>query len=370
MKIALVHDYLGEFGGAERVLLAMSEIWPNAPIYTAFYREDSPAWERFKDRDIRVSWAHHIPGFATKLHSPLRFLARAIWNTFDFAQYDVIIGSSSWYITKGFTKKSSKTIEFCYCHTPPRWLYGYVTSKQQALAKLYGTIVGFFMRHYDYDAAQRVNYFIANSEGTKRRIQKFYRRESTVIYPPIDITKGDTLRTQGVTLKKYFLVVSRLAQPKNVELAIQVSNKLKLPLKIVGSGPDEERLRAIAGSSVEFLGHVPDKNLSGLYARAKAFLALSTDEDFGMTPVEAMAMGTPVIAYAGGGYTESVVDGKTSVLFPESTVESVISAIKQLRRIKIDPNACISQAKKFSKSRFQSELRKFVDEKYRNKQNT
>src|SRR3989338_7153929 len=166
MKIALVHDYLGEFGGAERVLLAMSEIWPSAPIYTAFYREGSPAWERFKGKDVRVSWAHRIPGFATKLHSPLRFLAPAIWNSFDFSNYDVIIGSASWYVTKGFTKKAPSArsgqcaIEICYCYTPPRWLYGYQTStewQRYAPVRAYGAIVGFFMRHYDWEASQRVN---------------------------------------------------------------------------------------------------------------------------------------------------------------------------------------------------------------------
>ena len=165
MNIALVHDMLGEFGGAERVLLAMSEIWPDAPIYTAFYRK-GPAWERFRDRDIRVSWAHHVPGFAAKLHSPLRFLAPAIWNTFDFTQYDVVIGSASWYITKGFKKgqetisskqEHRRPIEICYCHTPPRWLYGYPTSiewQKHAPVRAYATIVGFFMRQYDYTAAQ------------------------------------------------------------------------------------------------------------------------------------------------------------------------------------------------------------------------
>ncbi|EKD92452.1 MAG: glycosyl transferase, group 1, partial [uncultured bacterium] len=270
MKIALVHDQLAEFGGAERVLLAMSEIWPDAPIYTAFYNPGSPAWERFKDKDVRVSWAHHIPGFSTKLHSPLRFLASAIWNSFDFSGYDVIIGSSSWYITKGFAKKG-KAIEICYCHTPPRWLYGYTTSKQSILAKIYGIIVGFFMRHYDYDAAQRVDYFIANSKETASRIKKFYRRDSKVIYPPIE----NQMQLQGVSLKGYlkgyYLVVSRLAQPKNVEIAIRMANKEKLPLKIVGTGPDQERLKAIAGKTVEFLGHVGDEELHRLYAGAKAF---------------------------------------------------------------------------------------------------
>ena len=354
MKIALVHDQLAEFGGAERVLLAMSEIWPDAPIYTAFYNPGSPAWERFKDKDVRVSWAHHIPGFSTKLHSPLRFLASAIWNSFDFSGYDVIIGSSSWYITKGFAKKG-KAIEICYCHTPPRWLYGYTTSKQSILAKIYGIIVGFFMRHYDYDAAQRVDYFIANSKETASRIKKFYRRDSKVIYPPIE----NQMQLQGVSLKGYYLVVSRLAQPKNVEIAIRMANKEKLPLKIVGTGPDQERLKAIAGKTVEFLGHVGDEELHRLYAGAKAFLALSMDEDFGMTPVEAMAMGTPVIAYAGGGYTESVIEGKTGIFFKQNFT----SAVRKFEKMKFRTEDCINQAKKFSKERFKKELTRFVSSK-------
>jgi len=370
MKIALVHDQLAEFGGAERVLFAMSEIWPEAPIYTAFVRP-GPALDRFKDRDIRVSWAHAIPDFATKLHSPLRFLAPAIWNTFDFSGYDVIIGSSSWYITKGFLNKGSstgsgrtKTVEICYCHTPPRWLYGYATARQQKAAKLYGTIVGFFMRHYDYEAAQRVHYFLANSRETARRIQKFYRRESTVIYPPIEIPKGNPLPMRGVPSQPYFLIVSRLAQPKNVELAIRVANREKYVLKIVGSGPDEGRLRGLAGPTVEFLGYLPDGELGPLYAGAEAFLALSPDEDFGMTPVEAMAMGTPVIAYRGGGYLETVVDGKTGIFFPKPTEQSLASAIRKFSKTRRNwVTECQNQAKTFSKERFKRELKAFVEEK-------
>lgn len=363
MKVALVHDYLNEFGGAERVLLAMSEIWPNAPIYTAFYRQDSPAWERFKDRDVRVSWVHHVPGFATKLHSPLRFLAPAIWNSFDFSSYDVIISSSSWYVTKGFARKG-KAIEICYCHTPPRWLYGYATSmewQRYAPLRAYAAVVGFFMRHYDYEAAQRVNYFIANSQETAQRIKKFYRRESEIIYPPIDTE----LRTQNsMTKRKYYLVVSRLAQSKNIELAIAAVNKLKVPLKIVGTGPDESRLKALAGPTIEFLGYVSDRDLPRLYAGAKAFLALAIDEDFGMTPVEAMAMGTPVIAYRGGGYVESVVEGKTGIFFDNPTVESLVSALKNFSKIKKDwASECQKQAQKFNKERFKKELKTFVEGK-------
>src|SRR3989344_5086915 len=184
MKIALVHDYLSEFGGAERVLLALSEIWPEAPIYTAFYRKHSPAWERFKNRKIIASWVQRIPFFSSKLYSPLRFLAPQIWGSFDFSGYDLVISSSSWYITKGFN-------EICYCHTPPRWLYGYATAmnwQKYWPVRAYGNIIGHFMRLYDFRQAQKVKAFIANSEEVRQRIWKFYRRESTVIYPPATLS--------------------------------------------------------------------------------------------------------------------------------------------------------------------------------------
>ncbi len=371
MKVALVHDYLGEFGGAERVLLALSEIWPEAPIYTAFSRPGS-ALERFKDRDIRVSWAHHVPGFATKLHSPLRFLAPAIWNRFGFAHYDVIMSSASWYVTKGFAKKG-RAIEICYCHTPPRWLYGYTTAsswQRYGPVRAYAALVGFFMRHYDYEAAQRVDYFIANSKETARRIKKFYRREARVIYPPVEIHPT----SQILKPKQYYLVVSRLAEPKRVDLAIAATDKLKLPLKIVGSGPDEKRLRALAGPTVEFLRELPDDDTWKLYAGAKAFLATATDEDFGMTPVEAMAAGTPVIAFRGGGYLESVIDpstrsarsgqAATGVFFDEPTVESLTAGIRRLDQLSIKREDCLRQAKKFSQERFKKAMKAFVEEKY------
>ena len=367
MKIALVHDQLNEFGGAERVLLALSEIWPEAPIYTAYYKKGSPAWERFKGYDIRPSWVQSIPGFSTKLASPLRFLASDIWNSFDLSKYDVILGSSSWFITKGFEKKG-KAIEICYCHTPPRWLYGYPTSvdwQKYAAVRLYASVVGFFMRHYDFAAAERVNYFIANSLETKKRIQKFYRRDATVIYPPIELP-----RTDKVKRGNYYLIVSRLVGGKGLTLAFEAAKRLKIPLKIVGVpagySTEYERLKKEANGLIEFLGYVSDTELSRLYADARGFLALAASEDFGMTPVEAMSMGTPVIGFRGGGYTESIVDGKTGILFDDNSVEGLVGAIKKFEKIKPDwSKDCIVQAKKFNKERFQKKIKKFVEGKYR-----
>jgi len=337
MKVALVHDYLSEFGGAERVLLALSEIWPEAPIYTAFYRKHSPAWEYFKDKKIITSWAQKIPFFSSKLYSPLRFLAPKIWSSFDFSKYDLVISSSSWYITKGFN-------EICYCHTPPRWLYGYRTSidwQKYWPVRVYGNIIGHFMRLYDFRQAQKVKYFIANSEEVKQRIWKFYRRESIVIYPPVEL---EQCHSATVSQKSdYYLIVSRPVGGKGIELGLAAAKKYGFKLKVVGGGA------------------VTDGELVKLYSQAKAFLALSRDEDFGITPVEAMACGCPVIAYNGGGYKETVIHGKTGVLFNDYSAAGLWQAIKKLEAIKIKSSDCFAQAKKFSKARFKREIKEFVE---------
>jgi glycosyltransferase involved in cell wall biosynthesis len=361
MKIALVHDYLNEFGGAERVLLALSEIWPKAPIYTAFYRKGSPAWERFKNKKIITSWAQKVPFFSSYLHSPLRFLAPLIWGSFDFSKYDVVIGSSGWYITKGF-KKGKKTTEICYCHTPPRWLYGYKTSiefQKYWPVRIYAAIVGHFMRIYDFLSAQKVDYFIANSKNVAARIWKFYRKESTVIYPPVELPK-----IGKVSRSNYFLVTSRIVGGKGLDLAVKTAVKLGIKLKIAGRPAgyymEYKKLTKMAKKNVEFLGYVTDQEMAKIYKGAKAFLALATDEDFGIAPVEAMLSGTPVIAYRGGGYTESVIENKTGIFFDEPTVESLSKTIKKFNQMKFKPEDCINQAKKFSKERFKEEIKNFV----------
>jgi glycosyltransferase involved in cell wall biosynthesis len=369
MKVALVHDYLSEFGGAERVLLALSEIWPKAPIYTAFYKKGSPAWERFKDKDIRVSWAHHIPFFNSKLHSPLRFLAPLIWQSFDFSDYDLVIASSSWYITKGF-RKGPKTVEVCYCHTPPRWLYGYPTSiewQKYWPVRIYAAIVGHFMRMYDFKASQKVDYFVANSENVAERIRKFYRKDSFVIYPPVELTK-----TGPVKKKDYYLVISRIVGGKGLDLAVKAAIKLGVKLKIAGQPAgyftEYKKLRKLAKKNIEFLGYVSDKHLAKLYAEARAFLALAKDEDFGITPVEAMLAGTPVIAFRGGGYKETVIDGVTGIFFDDYSVEGLIRAIEKFKvqSSKFKTITIRRHAQKFSKERFKSEIKNFVKLKTKN----
>jgi len=364
LRVALVHDYLAEFGGAERVLLALSEIWPKAPIFTAFYRPGSLAWERFKGKDIRPSWVHYIPFFNKYLHSPLRFLAPLIWGSFDFSNYDLIVASSSWYVTKGF-RKGAKTVEISYCHTPPRWLYGYKTSinyQRYWPIRVYAAIVGHFMRMYDFKSAQKVDYFIANSNNVAARIEKFYRKKSVVIYPPVDLPKVPSVKKGD-----YYLVVSRLTGAKGLDLAVGAAVKLGFKLKVAGKATwyyfGHEELLNKAKSNVDFLGYVSDEKLSELYAGAKAFFALAEDEDFGITPVEAMLAGTPAIALRSGGYKESVIEGKTGVFFDKPTVESLINGVKKFEKTKINPEDCINQARQFSKERFKKEIISFVKSK-------
>jgi glycosyltransferase involved in cell wall biosynthesis len=367
MKVAIVHDYIKEYGGAERVLEALCEAYPDAPIYTAFYQKGSPAWERFKNRKIIASWVHYIPFFATKLHSPLRFLAPQIWGSFNFDKYDVVITSASWYVTKGVLNKGlgKRTIEICYCHTPPRWLYGYKTSVEWQrfwVVKVYGIIVGHFMRMYDFNAAQRVDFFIANSKEVQTRIKKFYRRDATVIYPPVGLGTRDL--GLGTRKKDYYFIVARIVGGKGLELAVEAAKKLGIKLKIAGAPAGyytgHKQLQEDATDNIEFLGRVTDEELIKLYSEAKAFLALATDEDFGITPVEAMLCGTPVIAYFGGGYKETIIDGKTGVFFHEATASSLAEAIKKFEKMKFDPKVCQKQAEKFSKERFVREIKKFV----------
>jgi glycosyltransferase involved in cell wall biosynthesis len=362
MKVAIIHDYLREYGGAERVLEAIHGIWPQAPVYTSFidWKSLGEHARRFEAWNIKTSWVQHNP-LVKKFHSPLRFLAPTIWAGFDLSAFDTVISSSGWFICRGVTVKKP-AVHFCYIHHPPRNLYGYATGSSLQKywpVRLYTTIVNFFLRHYYFETAQKVDYFIANSKETARRVEKFYRRDSTVIYPPIEISK---LKSQHTNPKKdYYLSVGRLTYSKRIDLAILACNKLKLPLKVVGSGKEELYLKSLAGPTIEFLGAVSDSELYMLYRRAKALIFCALDEDFGMVPVEAMTAGTPVVALGQGGVLETVIDGKNGVLFKDPTVESMIGAIKTFEKTKKDWTVgCITQAKKFSKERFTKEMVEFI----------
>ncbi len=363
MKTAIVHDYLIDFGGAERVLLALHEIYPNAPIYVSIYRKNKlGSWAKeFENAKIIQSWFGYFP-FADKLISPLRFLLPLIWKSFNLSKFDLIIDSSSWAITRGFKKRKNQT-EICYCHTPPRYLYGYDTSRNWKnkwfgnLVKFYSLIINHFMRIYDWDSSQKVDYFIANSKNVAQRIQKFYRRQSVVIYPPVDIGKPQITDNN----KDYYLAGGRFVASKNFDLIIKAAKKENVKLKIFGSGILERELKDLSDNSVEFLGKVSDEELVSLYKNALAFIVAQKDEDFGITTVEAQSFGTPVIAYRGGGYLETIIQGKTGIFFDELSVESIAQAINRFKKTKFNTKDCTNNARKFSKERFVKEFKNLVD---------
>lgn len=360
MKIALVHDYIKEFGGAERVLKVLSEIYPDAPIYTAFCVKGSTADKEFKGRKIIESKFAPILKI-WKLYSPLRFLIPAIWRSIDLSKYDLVITSSSWYITRGF-KVGRDTCVIDYCHTPPRWLYGYEMSvgfTKYWPVKIYAAIVGHFIRIFDFNTAQKVDYFIANSKNVQDRIKKFYRRGSTVIYPPCDVEKI-IKETKDIKKEDFFLIASRLTGAKGIEETISLSKKIGFKLKIVGESAGFTDIGKNNKGRVEFLGRLTDEDLYREYAKAKGFIALARDEDFGMTVVEAQAAGTAVIAFNGGGFKETVINNETGILIGGVNEGELKEAIKKIEETKWSREKLISNARRFSKEKFMSQITVFI----------
>ncbi len=372
MRIALVHDYLREYGGAERVVEVWHEIWPQAPLYTAFVDWESLGkfGEKFKNWNIKTSWAQNF--LMKKFHSPLRFLTPLVWESLNLDAYDLVISSSGWFMCRAVVTQPD-TLHISYIHHPPRNLYGLPTgSSPNKLVQMYAKMINPFLRKYDFVVAQRPDYLIANSQATKLRIKKFYNRDAEVIYPPGPVVSHKPSNTRK---KDYFLSVGRLNYAKRVDLAILACNQLQLPLKVVGTGSQAAKLKQLAGPTVEILGAVSDETLQKLYAGAKALIFTALEEDFGLVPVEAMSLGTPVIALRQGGVTETVVAGKTGIFFDQPTVESLIFAIKKFVKL-FDTSdthlhhkvqlACQNQAAKFSKEKFKQRFVKFVEEKYSN----
>lgn len=355
MKIALVHDYLIEAGGAERVLRVLADMYPEAPIYTALAKKKGSAYITHQVCDIRESkWAWFLK--IGRFYSYFRFLLPWVWKSIDLTEYDLIITSCSGYIARGFkVRKDAKVI--AYCHTPPRWLYGYDTPTG-AQAKWWGQafmwIVGPFMRYFDYQSAQRVDVWIANSKEVAKRIEKFYRQDSIVVYPPIEI---DSSTAVGMTKRgDYYLMISRIVGRKGILEAARAFQKLGLKLKIVGEVVDTK-----LADQVECLGRVEDSELAELYTNATGFVALAKDEDFGMTVVESMAYGTPVLAYNGGGYKETVVPGKTGILIDGTDAKSVKIGIEKMESTAWNSKEIKKWASRFGRARFEKEITKLVN---------
>lgn len=364
MKVALVHDYIKEMGGAERVLGVLAEMYPKAPIYTAFRVKGSLADKHFKGREIRESWLAPLLKIG-KLYSPLRFLAPVVWGSMDLSDYDLVITSASWYITRGF-KVGEKTKVVCYCHTPPRYLYGYETNldwQKYWPVRLYATIVNHYLRLYDFKSVKTVDTWVANSKNVAKRIAKYYREKATVVYPVVDLERFEGW-AEKTKKEDYFLIVSRLVGAKGLEEAVRAVKQVGVDLKIVGSkvGVEKmaEKIKEVGGKRVELLGWVDDEKVGKLFAEARGFIALAKEEDFGITPVEAMAAGTPVIAFNGGGFKESVVDGVTGVLIEGTDEKTLRKAILRFNKIKWDKKKIQKQARKFSRDRFKKEMARVI----------
>ncbi|MFA6250546.1 MAG: glycosyltransferase [Candidatus Shapirobacteria bacterium] len=391
MRIALVHDYLKEYGGAELVLETLSDIFPGAPIFTTLYRPEffgphRPRLEQKWGSRVHQSFFKFIP-FASKLISPLRLLSPLAFRLFDFQTFDLIISSATGaYFPNALNKKSAKLL--CYCHTPPRYLYGLPTARQLTNNKIVRAVVAVInhiLRLYDFKYAQNVDHFIANSQSTSDRIWKFYRQKSIIINPPVDIpapviASPDITGTKQshpskiIKRKTFYLTGGRLARAKRYDIAIQACNKLKVPLKVFGRdfAGFESDLKKISGPTIEFLGEVDQLQKAKLYSQAKAFIFCSDQEDFGIMPVEAMACGCPVIGYNAGGTSETVIDGKTGVLFDELTPSSCAAAIKRLQNLlsrhceaditsaEAISKSCQSRAKQFSRDVFIAKIKKLT----------
>lgn len=364
MKIALVHDYLKEFGGAERVLRTLADMYPEAPIHTAFVTPGSDGMKEFADRKIVESRLAPLLRYKN-LHSPLRFLIPLVWRSMDLSDYDLVITSCSGYVARGF-KVGKKTKVVAYCHTPPRFLYGYEMSvdwQRYWIVKAYAYIVNHFLRQFDFWSAQSVNTWIANSKNVQQRIEKFYRKESVVIYPPIETKVFD----KDVKRGDYFLIVSRLVGAKGLEEAAMAAKSAGVKLKIAGGSAGynqiKSRLEKLSGGQVELLGRVTDEELIGLYVKAKGFVALARQEDFGMTVVEAQAAGVPVIAFRGGGFLESVVEGETGIFVDDTSVDSLTRAFEEFNSMKWDRKKIKANAKKFDRSIFEKKIRQIIGNK-------
>lgn len=367
MKIALIHDYLREYGGAERVLEVLHEMYPQAPVYVGFVDQEALGTnaKRFAGWQIKQTWLAKLP-FIHQLYSPYRIFAPWAFKSLDLSGFDLVISSSNAYFAKAVQAPQGK--HFCYCHTPPRALYGYSTMsdwKANPFIHLIGNVMNFFLRIFDFKMAQKVNVFIANSQETQARIEKFYRRESVVINPPVamvDWAVQDRTPLKPLADRNYYLYVNRLALAKHPEIAVEVCSLLKLSLKVVGDGKMLPKLKEMAGNSVEFLGPVADDKLRELYAGAIALIYPVEDEDFGIVPIEAMAFGTPVIVHRSGGPKETVIEGKSGLFVDELSVEAFSRALQRYekQRSHFSVEEIRASTSIYSSKKFKSAISKLV----------
>ncbi len=355
LKVAIVHDWLVSYAGADRVVDCMHHVFPDAPIYTLVYdKEKMPAW--FRDYDIRTTWLQKVP-FATRLYKKMLPLMPGAFEALDLSEYDLVLSSSS-SCSKGVITRPD-AVHICYCHTPIRYVWDfYYTYRANANPLVRAVMPGQMhkLRQWDKCAADRVDYFIANSRYIAQRIKKYYRRDSDVIYPCVHINQSPFVEKED-----FYLVVGRFTWYKRMDLAVAACTKLGRRLVVIGTGDEESRLKAMAGPTVEFKGGgLSDEEVRGYYLRAKAFL-FPGEEDFGITPVEAQSAGTPVLAFGRGGACETVEDGRTGLLFHAQTVESLAECIEKFEAegVACSKEEIRAHSLRFSEERFEEELREY-----------
>lgn len=366
LKLAIAHDWLTNLGGGERVVEVLSKTYPSAPIYTSVYNDKGILL--FDDKKIITSFLQRWP-LARKKHQIYSLLRTLAFESFDLSDYNVVISSSS-AESKGVIT-NTETLHVAYIHTPTRYFWSgydeYLDNPGLGLLNPLARIVlpravG-KMRNWDFAAAQRPDIVLANSKTVQDRIKKYYRRDSIIVYPPVNT---DRFKSKKSTLGDYYLVVSRLIPYKRVDLAIEACNKLGRKLIVVGSGSEQKRLKAIAGKNIEFITDATDEQVTKLYLSCKGFI-FTGFEDFGITPVEAMAAGKPVVAFGRGGASESVVHKKTGILFKHQNTNSVVQAIKELESTNFKEDLIKQRAEEFSETVFvkniDSIINKYLSEK-------
>lgn len=360
MKVALVHDYLNQMGGAERVVMAFHEMFPDAPVYTSIY-DPQRVDKAFRGMDVRTTFMQKFP-MVTKHHQPYLPFYPFAMESLDLRGYDLVLSSSSAF-GKGVLTRP-ETMHICYCHTPMRWCWNYAEYvEREHLGSVARTVLPFLitgLRVWDQTSAMRVDHFVANSPVVAERIKKYYRRDALFIPPPVEASR---FAFDSTTVPEdYFLILSRLIPYKRIDLAIEACNRLHLPLVIIGDGRDRERLQHMAGPTIRFMGRLPDEEVLHYYAHCRAFL-FPGEEDFGITPLEAQAAGRPVIAFGEGGALASVVDGVTGTFFAEQSVESLATVLASFDERTYDPTVIRNHALEFDLPRFKRRMLQFIEAK-------
>ena len=356
MRIALVHDWLNQVGGAEDVLETLAGMFPTAPIYTSMYwREGMPP--AYRGWDIRTTWMDLLPGIY-RHHQPYLPLYPLAFAQVDLSAYDVVLSNKSGFCHRVSTGEAT---HICYCLTPTRYVWDFEDyaareALPSTLKRALRPVIR-LLRRWDFRAAQHVNHFVAISREVQARIQHYYGRDSVVIHPPVDTNRFQPAPTHD----DYYLIVSRLIPYRRIELAVSAFNQLGLPLVIAGDGRDRPRLEALARPNVTFLGYVPDEELPGLFARCRAYV-LPGVEDFGIAPVQAQAAGRPVIAPRAGGALDTVVEGETGIFFDAPTPEALGATIAAFDADDIDTHDCVRNAARFDVDEFKRKTMRFIEE--------